>query len=565
MKNIENLEKITKGDKIFEDNRGKISNYELSEKINWVGAITSKKGSMRSNHYHKTLTQNCLLISGKYISLLKDLRVEDSPITTQVINSGDLSTIPPMVVHVMIFLEDSVFINLVNGERNHENYGKGKEHTTPYQLITEEQKEDLLKNYKSDCRICGNSEMKIVISLGLSPLANNLLETENQKDELFPLEMCFCERCYNSQLTYICPPQKLFDNYLYVSSTGLSFRKHFENAADKYIKEFNLGKNSLVVDIGGNDSVFLFPMSKKGVQVINVEPATNIANISQEKGTYTINEYFTSDVAKKILMEKGMADLVTASNVFAHTDNIKQLTLDVFELLKEDGTFIIECQYFLDTIKDVTFDNIYHEHVSYFSVTSLKRFFNDLGLVLYNVEHINTHGGSIRCYIGRKNNSKESPAVDKFLKKERSSGLLIWESYERFSNKIEQYKQNVLNNLNKLKEQGKSIIGYGSPAKATTVLNYYGVDTKYIDFIIEDNDLKQGKLLPGVRIPIKSKKELNYVPDYVLVLAWNFYDEIVKNNKDLIDKGVEFITLKDLEVGDFEKKIEEEFGDHIMF
>lgn len=589
MGNIKDLEQIIKGGKVFKDDRGIISNYELEEKINWIGLITSKKSSMRSNHYHKYLTQNCFLVSGKYISILKDLREENSPIITQIINEGDLSIIPPMVVHVMIFLENSVFINLVNGERNHENYGKGTEHTTPYQLITEEQKEDLLKNYKSNCRICSNNEIKRVISFGLQPLANNLLENNKQKDELYPLELGYCEKCHNCQLSYVVPPDKLFKNYLYKSSsTGDSFRNHFKKAAEKYIKEFELNEKSLVVEIGGNDGIFLRHLQDKNIQTINIEPAENIAKLSKEQGIDTICGFFVEDgIAKKILRERGFVDLVTASNVFAHTDKIKQLTLDVFELLKKDGVFVIECQYLYDTIKDLTFDNIYHEHVSYFSVTSLNNFFNSLDLVLFHVEHINTHGGSIRCYIGRKENSRQNSAVNKFLEKEMKTGILKWETYERFLNRVEEKKEIVLKNIKKLKDSGKRIVGYGSPAKATTVLNYYGIDNKYIDFIIEDNELKHNKFLPGVRIPIKSKKDLDYTPDYVLVLAWNFLEEIKRNNQDLLDKGVQFITLNDLDVfedikkklnkpykfllpippKEIEKELEdyEEFGDHIIF
>ena len=483
MSNIKDLEQKIKGSKVFEDSRGKISNYELPEHINWIGLITSKKGTMRANHYHPIQEQKCLLIKGKYISILKDLKVDNSPVTTHIINEGDLAIIPPNVAHTMVFLEPSTFINLVNGERNHESFGK---HTIPYELVNEKQCKDLVNNYKPNCRICGYDDIKRVVSLGNSPLANNLLENDKQEDELFPLEMGYCEKCHNVQLSYVCPPKKLFDNYLYKSSsTGNSFRNHFKNAAEQYIKEFNLDKNSVVVAIGSDDGIFLKPLKDRGIQIQGIDPAKNICDIANEQGIDTICGFFEDGIGKKILMERGFVDLICASNVFAHTDNIKQLTRDVFDLLKEDGTFIIECQYLLRTIKDLTFDNIYHEHVSYFSVTSLKRFFENLGFVIYYVKHIDTHGGSIRCYIGRNYNSNENgnSTIKQFLQKEKEFGLDKFETYENFAKKIEQKKEKILKNIKKIKDSGKTIVGYGSPAKATTVLNYYGIDNSYIDFI----------------------------------------------------------------------------------
>jgi SAM-dependent methyltransferase len=395
---------------------------------------------------------------------------------------------------------------------------------------------------KITCRGCNGTNLKSVISLGLSPLANNLLNLLEEKDELYPLEMVYCPNCHNCQLSYTVPADKMFDHYLYVSSTAKSFRDHFEQVAEKYIKEFNLNSDSLVIDIGSNDGIALKPLKDKDIRVLGVEPAKNIAEIAISNGIPTINNYFNTESIKNIL---GKADIITASNVFAHADGLDEIANAAFSILKLNGRFIIEVQYLLDTIKDLTFDNIYHEHVNYWSVTSLKNFFNRLGYVVSKVEHINTHGGSIRVQIGHPGTEIDN-SINKFILNELKFGLTEYDTYLEFAKKVEQAKANVNANIKKYKDQGLTLVGYGSPAKATTSLNYYGI--KDIDYIIEDNTLKHNKILPGVKIPIYSKDKLNEKqPDIIIVMAWNFIEEIKKNNQDLIDKGVKFISIKDLQ------------------
>lgn len=400
----------------------------------------------------------------------------------------------------------------------------------------------------NSCRCCENKNLKSVISLGMSPLANNLLNDELQQDELFPLEMLYCPECHYCQLSCVVPPEKLFDTYLYTSSTTKSFRNHFEKAAESYVKRFNLTSNSYVLDIGCNDGIALMPLKDLNINVIGVDPATNIVKLTREKGIETIHGYFDETIVDDVLNKYGKIDLITASNVFAHSADIKQITNSVFKLLKEDGCFIIEAQYLYDTINDLTFDNIYHEHVSYWSVTSIVNFFTNLGYSVVDVEHIDTHGGSIRVYV--KNKNKEvSPNVFSFLQKEKEFGLTDFEVYKNFANKIQQVKTNVKTNFDKFKNIGLKIVGYASPAKATTSLNYYQIDNNYIDYIIEDNNFKHGKLLPGVRIPICSKEKLSSnPPDIIVIMAWNFAEEIKKNNTDLLLRGIKMISIKDLQV-----------------
>ena len=538
------LELIQKGQKEYIDERGKISNFELTEPINLIGYIESKAGTVRANHYHPIQEQKCLLISGQYISVLKDLSDKNAVIETNIINPGDLAVIHPNVAHTMVFLEDSIFLNLVRGEREHINYGET--HTIFYELVSENFRKQIVDQYKAYCRVCEKKNLKQVISLGMSPLANGLLKNINEKDVLYPLELNYCPNCSNCQLSFTVPAKKMFDDYLYVSSTNQTFRNHFLNTAEKLIKEFKLNKESFILDIGSNDGVFLHPLKEKGIKILGVDPAENLVNLANSKGLESIHGYFDEKIANKIIKSKGKADIVTAFNVFAHADDLRSLAMNAFKVLKEDGVFIIEVQYLLDTLKDVTFDNIYHEHVNYWSVTSLKKFCELNNLKLIKVEHIETHGGSIRVYIS--NSKKVDSSVESFLNKEKDFGITDFNTYNKFANDIKELKLKVVDTVLKVKKEGKSIVGYGSPAKATTVLNYYGISHKEIDYIIEDNELKHNHFLPGMKIPIKSKKEvINNTPDYILVLAWNFLDDIKLNNPELVNSGCKFVTLRDLD------------------
>ena len=547
---IEELEYIQRGEREFIDNRGKISNYELTEPINLIGYIESKSGSVRANHYHPIQEQKCLLIKGSYVSVIKDLSDDSAVIETRLIKEGDIAVIRPNVAHAMVFLEDSIFLNLVRGEREHENYGIT--HTIPYILVDEDFRKQLIDGFKFKCRGCGNIHMKKVISLGKSPLANNLLNSKSDTCDKYPLEMDYCKECHNVQLNYVVPANKMFDNYLYVSSTAESFRRHFENAANLYTNRFNLNNNSFIVDIGSNDGIALKPLKELGIRILGIEPAKNISELANKNGIETINSYFDNKTVDNILNKYGKAELVTASNVFAHSDELVNIANNAFRLLKDNGQFIIEVQYLLDTLNDLTFDNIYHEHVNYWSVTSLNNFFTKLGYFINNVEHIDTHGGSIRVYISR-NNGNISSIVNEFLENEYSFGITSYDKYLEFNKKVNQIKSNIGINIKKLKLKYDKIAAYGSPAKATTSLNYYGINDTYIDYTIEDNELKNNKFIPGVNIPIKNKDYCyNNKPDVIVVLAWNFFEDIKKNNADLIENGIRFISIKELESNNFE-------------
>ena len=535
-----NLENVKKGEKEFVDERGKISNHELPEPINLIGYIDSKKGTVRANHFHPIQEQKCLLVKGQFISIYKDLLNKNSQKVTHVVNEGDLIVTKPNVAHAMVFTKDSVFLNLVRGEREHENYGVT--HTKRYVLVKEDEKNLLMNSYKFDCRSCGKTNLKRVVSLGYQPLANNLLNKKDAKCELYPLEMNYCKDCHNCQLSVVVDPRKMFSNYLYLSSTSLTFTKHFENASQKYIKELKLSpKKSYIMDIGSNDGIALKPFKNLGFKkILGIEPAKNLAKLANKNKIKTINCFLDKKNLKKI---KKNADIILASNVFAHSDKLKEMAECMLRLLKKSGTIIIEVQYLLNTLQDLTFDNIYHEHYNYWSLTSLINFFKQFDAKIVKAEKIDTHGGSLRIYVKKDRNSKIDKSIKNLLEEEEKFGIKNYKTYEMFSEKIYQIQKNVKKNIKKLKSNGKKIIGYGSPAKATTALNFFGISDE-IDFVVEDNKLKHGKFIPGVKIPILSKDKILDKNGTILVLAWNFYNDIKNNNTNLSD---DFVNIKDLE------------------
>ncbi len=537
---IKDLEHVRDGDNLFVDKRGKISNHELTEPINLIGMIDSKKGTIRANHYHPQQEQKCLFTKGQIIEIFQDIINPNSPKITQVVNEGQLSIIKPNVAHTMVFTKDTTFLNLVRGERDHDNYGIT--HTIKHVFVDEKEKNLLLKYYKFDCRSCGNTNLKRVVSLGYQPLANNLLRKADEQCELYPLEVNYCQKCYNCQLSVAIDPKKMFSNYLYTSSTSKSFRDHFVNATKKYVKDLKLNKKkSFIIDVGSNDGVALKPFLDIGYKnILGIEPAKNLAKLANKNKIKTFNGFLEKKNLKKL---KKNADLILASNVFAHSDKLKEMAECMLKLLGKNGTIVIEIQYLLNTLKDLTFDNIYHEHYNYWSLTSLVNFFNQFDAKIFRSEMISTHGGSLRVYIKKDKKIKIENSVKKMLKDEEKFGIKKFKTYQDFGKKVYKIRENVVKNLKKLKESNNLVIGYGAPAKATTALNFFAV-TKEIDFIVEDNKLKHNKFVPGVKIPIKKKSEIKDKENTIVVLAWNFFKDIKKNNLELSDN---FVNIKDLE------------------
>jgi len=395
------------------------------------------------------------------------------------------------------------------------------------------------------CRTCGNENLKKFLSLGKTPLANSFLSKEDlgKEEKTFPLETAFCDRCKLVQLTYVVPPELMFRNYVYVSSTTKTFINHFSKMAEDISKSFGLGQHSLVVDIGSNDGILLRGFQRFGAKTIGVEPATNIAKIAEQNGIETVNDFFGKNAAERIISKKGNADVVTATNVFAHIDDITDIITNVKKLLKQDGIFVIEIQYFVDTLEKMNFDNVYHEHLSYFTLTPLVYFFKHNGMEVIKVQRVDSHGGSLRVFIKKADGKFEvDDSVERILEYEDKIGINDYDLYEQFGKKVYDARDKLVKYIKGIKEQGKIVAGYGAPAKGNTLLNFCKIGHEYVDYIVDDNPLKIGLFTPGTHIPVVSSENLDKKrPDYILILAWNFAEEILNKTKKYAEAGVKFI------------------------
>ncbi len=381
------------------------------------------------------------------------------------------------------------------------------------------------------CRVCKSGQLRPIFNLKNQPLANNLSSKIDQKVKLYPLKLMFCKRCKNAQLSIVVNNKKLFGNYFYKSSISSTLEKHFSKAANTYIKKFKLNKLSKILDIGSNDGIGLIPFKKKKIKnLYGVEPAKNLYKITKKLNIKTYNSFLNQKIASKNLNK---FDLIMASNVFAHVDKIEYLAKNTFKMLKRRGVFVIEVQYFPRMLIDGSFDNIYHEHVNYWCLSSLINFFNLINATVFDAEMINTHGGSIRIYVKKNSNQylRITRNINLILKYEKQIGIGKMKTFKKFKKKIIIRKLKMKKIVKNLYLKKKNIIGYGAPAKASTLINYFKID-KFFNYIIDDNPLKNQKYIPNTKIKIINNLE-GFDVDTILVFAWNYYDEIKKKNKRL--------------------------------
>lgn len=398
---------------------------------------------------------------------------------------------------------------------------------------------------KNTCRVCTQNVLKKVLTLGPTPLANAFLTEEqtNEREKFYPLDVYFCTNCSFLQLGHVVSPQILFGDYVYVSSTSKVFIKHFEQFAEKVYKRLSLNSDSFVIDIGSNDGILLKPYKKLGAKVLGIEPAIKIAQIARSKGINTVSEFFGIKLAHSVVKKFGKADVITATNVFAHIDNLDEVIEGLKVLLNDNGVFIMEAPYLIDFLQKRYFDLVYHEHLSYWSVDTLISIFNRFNMTVFHVEKVSVHGGSIRVFIKKKMGKYAiDKSVKQFLQKEKSQKLHLLQTYQLFAKKIMENRIQLLKLLTKIKLQGKTIAGYGAPAKATTLMHYFKIGSEFIDYIVDDSPYKQNLYTPGMHIPVVSVKTLrNNPPDYLLILAWNFAEPIMKTHQWYKEKGNKFI------------------------
>lgn len=393
------------------------------------------------------------------------------------------------------------------------------------------------------CRSCGSSKLTSFLDLGTTPLADRLL-TEEQLGEpelVAPLDVVLCEDCSLVQITETVSPEVLFcQNYPYFSSVSKALMKHFGDSAQHILEMRQLGADSLVVEAASNDGYMLKHFVAAGVPVLGIDPADGPAKKAQESGVTTLNTFFTKELADELFEEGKRADVFLANNVLAHVADLNGFTAGVARLLKDDGVAVIECPYLLELIEHCEFDTIYHQHLCYFSITALVNLFSRHGLSLNEVVLTTIHGGSLRLFIEKKKNVGKS--VTSMLKREKELGVDGLAYYENFAARVEGLKTDLIAVLERLKGEGKRIFGYGAAAKGCTLLSYCGVGSQYLDCILDLSPAKHDRYFTGNRLKIEPPTKLmEERPDAVLIIAWNFAQEIMKQQQQYHDQGGIFV------------------------
>ena len=421
---------------------------------------------------------------------------------------------------------------MANNPRKHQNIGEHRHHL--------------------QCRFCLSDKIVEVIDFGNVPLAGGFLnkdstEKDFMKEKLFPLRIAFCPKCYLLQVIDIVDSKILYKDYFYFSSAIGTLVNHFQNYAKDLKKMYPDSNNRLVVEIGCNDGVFLKPLKKEGFKTVGVDLAKNVVAPLKKQGFDIIVDYFGEESAKKIKNKHGLADIIVSSNSFAHIDDMHDVLKGIKLLLKKDGIAIIEVHYLGTLIKEIQYDMMYHDHESYYSLSALKNFFKMYGMEIYDILPIPIHAGSMRFYVqnikGGKN--KISDLVKKQLKIEDKMGLKKVETYKRFFKYIIKTKKDLLLLLNKLKKNGKTVVGYGASGRSTAMMSFCNINGNLLDYVIDDAPAKQGAFTPGNHLKIISSAILDdkkNKPDYCLIFAWSFINEIKRKKTSYFEKGGKFIV-----------------------
>jgi SAM-dependent methyltransferase len=389
------------------------------------------------------------------------------------------------------------------------------------------------------CRICDSPNLESFFDLGFQPWCGNFLkEEEIGKEPHYPLEVVFCHACHTPQLSYTVPKEVMFRHHTYLSGTTKTLNNHFRLVAQEVDEKFFKNvKDKSVIDIGSNDGAQLKHYRDLGYEVLGVEPSRPQAEIANNLDLPTVSEFFDFDFAKKLGRK---FRVVSASGVFFHLEDLHGATDGIREILREDGVFVVQFLYMKRIVKNCAFDQIYHEHLLYYNLKNIETLLNRHDLQMFDAYVSPIHGGSVIGFIAPKGKRKISQRLEEMRKGEDKDKSNEFETYKNFAKRAAELKEKNVAYLVKAKQQGKTIYGFGAPAKGNTLLNYFGVGTCYIDYLVEKNEMRRGLYSPGTHIPIIIEGEFTKMPDMYYVLAWNFKDEILDNNKSLIDRGVEF-------------------------
>lgn len=395
------------------------------------------------------------------------------------------------------------------------------------------------------CRSCGRRDLRMVLSLGCMPLANSLLTTKDldQPEQTYPLELAFCPDCSLVQITETVPPEQLFRDYPYFSSFSDTMLRHAQAIVERVVESRSMNAQSLATEIASNDGYLLQYYKQAGIPVLGIEPALNVARVAdQERGIRTITDFFSVETAQQLVAQGERADVIHANNVLAHVPDLNGFVSGLRLLLKPDGVAIIEVPYVKDLVDRCEFDTIYHEHLSYFSLTALNKLFARHGLTIRDVERLSIHGGSLRIFVEIANSQPPSPQVTEMLEQEERWGVNRMEFYQDFAHRVAQLKTSLREFVFGLRNQNERLAAYGAAAKGSTLLNYFEIGTSIIDFVVDRSTYKQGHYMPGVRLPISAPARLlEEMPSYVLLLTWNFADEILSQQEEYRRRGGKFI------------------------
>jgi len=399
-----------------------------------------------------------------------------------------------------------------------------------------------------NCRFCGKSLKNIFVSLGLSPLSNRYLTKDelDKEEPMHPLDVYVCESCFLVQLPEYESPENIFGDYAYFSSYSDTWLKHTKEYADKMTRIFGLNKASWVIEIASNDGCLLKNFIQMGISVLGIEPARNVAETARREGVPTETAFFGADMAKRLASEGKLADLLLGNNVLAHVPDINDFVKGLKILLKKSGLITLEFPHLMRLIDGNQFDTIYHEHFSYLSFITAEKILQKHDLIVFDVEEVPTHGGSLRIYAKHKEDGSRpvSGRVSELRARELKAGYADINHYSEFKNRVNAIKKDILKFLAEVKKEKKTIAGYGAPAKGNTLLNYCGINRDHIPYTVDKNPYKQGRFLPGSRIPIeKPEKIKDTKPDYLLILPWNIKDEIVKQASFIRGWGGRFVTF----------------------
>jgi 2-polyprenyl-3-methyl-5-hydroxy-6-metoxy-1,4-benzoquinol methylase len=397
------------------------------------------------------------------------------------------------------------------------------------------------------CRSCGAALQHTFVDLGMSPLANSYIAREqlHETESFYPLQVAVCSCCFLVQLPAIATPREIFSEYAYFSSFSDSWLNHARAYVDGVTDRFGLDSHSQVVEIASNDGYLLQYFVTKGVPVLGIEPARNVAEAAMRNRIPTLVKFFDEALARALSSEHKQADLIIGNNVLAHVPDLQGFVRGLKILSRTGGVITLEFPHLVRLMEENQFDTIYHEHFSYFSLTTIRALFMRYGLNVFDVEELSTHGGSLRVYVCHEGDATRNVAerVQTLLAREEAAGFTKLEHYLAFSERVKETKRKFVNFLIKAKNEGKSIVGYGAPAKGNTLLNYCGVRSDFIDYTVDRSPHKQGYFLPGTHIPIYHPDEIKATkPDYVLILPWNLKDEIAQQMSHIREWGGRFVV-----------------------